>query len=1774
MANLLILIVASLGAAAGPGTSSQGSGTTAQIGIGLEPCNNIFTVSADFSSPTVLSRTLVDSDLKTANSLDLNNVVAGDLALLSARVECFQFVALLADVTIDVVPAMRLLQKSVLGKYTVQRTPTVFRSVTLNADGSLAIPTLYVQRVTNDPIVGGFTMVLHEPPFTTEDCCDDPCLNNPDPCCGNSDPCCGDEDPCCGDPDPECCAECGDGNPCTIDICLPGGGCKYEAKCPPDDDPCTIDYCDENGACHADPKCDDGLECTTDTCDPDTGECTNEWPCAEPVDPCFERVCEGANCVIQPKDCDDGNECTNDSCDPDTGACIHAWPCAEPSDPCKQRFCIDGECVIEDRDCDDNNDCTNDYCDPVQGCIHDDICSDDNECTNDLCIDGACAYEWFCEDHDKCTDDWCDGNGVCHYDPVICDDGDACTNDTCNPATGGCIFDQMVCDDENECTDDSCDSQTGDCEFVTITEPRPGCDCGESDPGPCNDEDDPGCGDSDCCTQNTCEIQNGGPVCVVEPAPAGHYPDGCGTYQPGLCNACDDDGCGDSDCCTEYDCECDGFGNAQCVYYPHSSCAGFACDAGLGNDTACRGDAFAFFDYYIQNTGEFQTTFDWWVTKDSGVVDVTSLPSGSVTLSPGAFHFGTLSVGLAPDSPVGTAVLSLHVAACGEEYCSDPGTLTLIAPTCSAVLGSGVGCPGDSLLIPCFIQNDGTCAAQYDWSVTQVFGTVQLLNIPLNGTVYLEPGEFVNAPIVVGINANSPSGTAILELMVTVAGVETCWYLNVVTVVSPDIGIDSDNDGTVAAADDPIEEDAPGKFIAVNHSDDDDDDQLDANDADGVAADPDVQPMPIGSTICAGGERWRISYPATRVRVHDAHFGGMANVAANGIWAACPIPSSFWIEGLTPSAAPGDVSVVFELDLDGNGTVDCSDTVVATVVRVDLDVDSDNTKGCGDFTPDRTDEEDVIETDDPDDPGRFVAVNDDFDEGHTVLEPCLLPLDGCDRVPDNNDAAPVTADGSALETSDFVILVGEILSDSDPILSGAVITLNVAGGTGQVRVVAVRPGATAPFADDWVIVPFGANLRDDYFNMAGQYKGWTWYAEGMVPGDVELELEFKQNNTSLVDRIELAVTRIEVIRMNGVETPLEDWPEVPSINLLRSARFPFDTDDRVLIRVTSAPGLGNGYFSVNVTSDSDGVGIEVLLNETGAGQYVNDAAEALGLDETSSAGAPKTIQIIDEEILTLDFRLEATDVQVFCDRGTMVDRAEGAAGGIQVFYGSATGDQAPLQAEMWGNTNMFHNGDLNAPHSLAGSAALRAFIKNAGDSNPNSLEADLLWISAHGCQGGTLSNNDAVFSTVIDPDGPGGMAPGDWNSDIEWVAIAACLWLNEGVPCTGVVLPGHCAGIPTPPWGRQAWQGVSYNSPRSIHGLLGAWCQLAGNLQVNVTDFFQRLRAASPYVTAYQNAMEAAGANIQPWAVLYVVQLEYHLETLFEHRPDMSGPNLPPLTYAHLAGTPANVCGRSGSRAPGNGDSDQANLAELANLPDTYSAETLVTPIAPVVDPGFTHRVYSKANGLIEYASDKQYFTEGAATTLSKEQAEALADQWLATHLPKQESTFLHRGTGHVEIIEVDRNAGNETQTTVGYLVDYAQTVNGLPLQNHYVRIRIIGDSIAASIIKIVDVVKPVASELRAERLSAQVAYDGVVARVKARLGVTAGITIVEADLRYWTGQSISQAVPLDKPVTAMLTYRFVVGKGDCKNGGSCARDLHEVMVDAVTGELKGLQRK
>jgi hypothetical protein len=343
---------------------------------------------------------------------------------------------------------------------------------------------------------------------------------------------------------------CDDGNPCTTDKCLVGKGCISVPNTLECDDGslCTFGDVCAGGLCAGQPiVCNDGVDCTEDMCDTETGFCQS---------------------VADDAVCDDGNPCTVTGCDLDTGCvkveddgaeCDDDVACTE-GDQCAGGICTPGAniCPCEvDADCDDEDLCNGVYacegtadgltecvavvepvvcsaaldtaclinrCDGLSGvcglvAVQDGApCVDTDACTSDeVCVAGACdVTEVTCEDGVDCTIDTCAADIGCVHTPSEgdCDDAVDCTVDACLVLTG-CIHepDNATCTDDVPCTVDTCHSDTG-CDHV-------------EDSGPCDD----GVG----CTLDVCDLE-AGCFSVLDDAE-------CDDGSPCTAAVCTDSGC-------------------------------------------------------------------------------------------------------------------------------------------------------------------------------------------------------------------------------------------------------------------------------------------------------------------------------------------------------------------------------------------------------------------------------------------------------------------------------------------------------------------------------------------------------------------------------------------------------------------------------------------------------------------------------------------------------------------------------------------------------------------------------------------------------------------------------------------------------------------------------------------------------------------------------------------------------------------------------------------------------------------------------------------------------------------------------------------------------------------------------------------------------------------------------------------------------------------------------------------------------------------------------
>jgi hypothetical protein len=246
--------------------------------------------------------------------------------------------------------------------------------------------------------------------------------------------------------------------------------------------------------------CDDGVTCTTDTCDPGAG-CvhTPVNSACDDANVCTDDVCglaDGCTHTANTASCDDNSACTSgDKCA--NAACAGSAISCDDSNPCTTDSCAiaDGchHVAWTSVECSDSNLCTTDACNPASGCenlpIDPTTCDDGKVCTTDSCVaETGCAHGGNtlpCDDGNACTaGDICAAESCTSGGTVNCDDGKLCTDDSCNGLTG-CVntANSLSCDDNDPCT-------LGDT-------------CGSSDCQPGATPKD--CNDTNACTTDTCE---------------------------------------------------------------------------------------------------------------------------------------------------------------------------------------------------------------------------------------------------------------------------------------------------------------------------------------------------------------------------------------------------------------------------------------------------------------------------------------------------------------------------------------------------------------------------------------------------------------------------------------------------------------------------------------------------------------------------------------------------------------------------------------------------------------------------------------------------------------------------------------------------------------------------------------------------------------------------------------------------------------------------------------------------------------------------------------------------------------------------------------------------------------------------------------------------------------------------------------------------------------------------------------------------------------------
>ncbi len=416
--------------------------------------------------------------------------------------------------------------------------------------------------------------------------------------------------------------ECNDNNKCTLNDTCEQGVCGGDAKNCDDGKFCTSDSCEpSSGNCLNNPfpmqgeDCDDEDDCTVgDRCV--SGACLPTGPrdCSAFADACNDGVCEEGSCSAQPKEdltpCNDKDSCTvGDRCV--SGDCLPTGPldCSAFDDTCNEGVCSGGVCsaspINEEGDCDDEDDCTvGDRC--VSGdCLPTgplDCSAFDDACNEGVCSGGTCSAspineEGGCDDEDDCTvGDRCVSGDCLPTGPLDCSAfDDACNEGVCSGGvcSASPINEAGECDDDDDCTiGDRCVSgdclPTGplDCSAFDDTCNEGVCSGGVCSASPINEAGE--CDDDDDCTIGDRCVS--GDCLPTGPLDCSAFDDACneGVCSGGVCSASpinEDGECNDDDDCTIGD-RCV---SGDCLPTGPLDCSAFddACNEGVCSGGVC-----------------------------------------------------------------------------------------------------------------------------------------------------------------------------------------------------------------------------------------------------------------------------------------------------------------------------------------------------------------------------------------------------------------------------------------------------------------------------------------------------------------------------------------------------------------------------------------------------------------------------------------------------------------------------------------------------------------------------------------------------------------------------------------------------------------------------------------------------------------------------------------------------------------------------------------------------------------------------------------------------------------------------------------------------------------------------------------------------------------------------------------------------------------------------------------------------------------------------------
>ncbi|GEM_PF-6431118 len=306
--------------------------------------------------------------------------------------------------------------------------------------------------------------------------------------------------------------------------------------------------------------------------------------------------------------------------------------------------------------------------------------------------------------------------------------------------------------------------------------------------------------------------------------------------------------------------------------------------------------------------------------------------------------------------------------------------------------------------------------------------------------------------------------------------------------VKTDIDTDTDHNGSIEEADDPIEELEYGRLVPVNDDDDNANGTMDKDDSTSTQNENDLARVTLNYDPDTGVDGKKVTLEVPSGSGSEVVYVWSSSIRENRITlpkeyviGTDTMPTEVWVEGIT--AGVTELDLVFKL---ANGSEITRDKIMLNVVRTDIDVDSDNNGSISST-------DDLVEMSSP---GKYVRYNNDDDDANAKED-----REDLTTVNNENDLVAVNLD-----------------YEPDSGIDKTKIELSLLSGTDKVKL-------------------YGQDNKNNYIELPKTYVIGTdtlpnnpVYLEGIAPGEAVVGMTIKSENDAAIyqDKVKVSVYRADI----------------------------------------------------------------------------------------------------------------------------------------------------------------------------------------------------------------------------------------------------------------------------------------------------------------------------------------------------------------------------------------------------------------------------------------------------------------------------------------------------------------------------------------------------------------------------------------------------------------------------------------------------------------------